>query len=167
MPRLPTFEVEMVSSPKRRGAPVFARQVSGGPVSVLPGSKLGGHDVRLGMPPRALDAEGRPRTDLFTFLLSKTARAQLVEGQRLVLESPNVTCAVCKASWPEPELSEDELTELQGLLAADERNTFVHRLQELTGLGLANAKRIFDHADFHGRYRFHCDPAIAPGFRTS
>lgn len=82
------------------------------------------------------------------------------------METPNQRCSACASEWMEPPLSEGDFAELQDLLLREKRISFVRRLREITGIGLASAKAILDHTDFHIGHCHACDAPIERGFRV-
>jgi hypothetical protein len=72
------FEIEYVSRDRRT---VLARQIDPGPFAWPSGTTLGEVAVAHVSVPRALDAVGRPRTDLFAFSLSGPLGLGLRAGQ--------------------------------------------------------------------------------------
>ena len=80
------FVIEFIA---RDGCYVIARQLDSGNVDSPPGTLLAGRRIRGISIPRALDADGKPRTDLFAIQVPTAGLAvgQIVElTSRLVKE---------------------------------------------------------------------------------
>jgi hypothetical protein len=65
-PRVVRFQIDFVAPDRSY---VFARQLDGGDFSWPAGARLAGRLIRGVTAPRALNAAGRPRLDLFAFSL--------------------------------------------------------------------------------------------------
>jgi hypothetical protein len=163
---LPRFRVFHHSAAQPRQ--IIVQRLGDEELNVAAGSSLGGYKIAPHLSqPRALDDAGQPRTDLFVFtFISEKPPKLFTEGELLTLETLNQHCAACRSEWTEPELSDEELAELRELLDQDRRIDFVRRLREMSGLGLASAKAILDHTDFHVSHCKACDALIEAGRRV-